>query len=84
VLRTSATWEAVRGLRLDGFVDAALVRDPLAARARQGHLGAGAAVEVALPGRILLNVDWGFGFEARSRDGRRGTHTVRVTAYKVL
>ena len=84
VLRTSATWEAARGLRLDGFVDAALVHDPLAERARQGHLGAGAAVEVALPGRILLNVDWGFGFEARDRDGGRGTHTVRVTAYKVL
>ena len=44
----------------------------------------GAAVEAALPGRILLNVDWGFGFEARDRDGRRGTHIVRVTAYKVL
>jgi len=84
VLRTSATWEAARGLRLDGFVDAALVHDPLAQRARQGHLGTGAAVEVALPGRILLNVDWGFGFEARDRDGGRGTHTVRVTAYKVL
>ena len=84
VLRTAATWEAARGLRLDGFVDAALVHDPLAERARQGHLGAGAAVEVALPGRLLLNVDWGFGFEARDRDGGRGTHTVRVTAFKVL
>jgi hypothetical protein len=39
---------------------------------------------MALPGRILLNVDWGFGFEARGRDGHRGTHVVRVTAYKVL
>jgi hypothetical protein len=84
VLRTSATWEAVRGLRLDGFVDAAVVHDPTAERARQGHLGAGGAVEVALPGRILLNVDWGFGFEARGRDGHRGTNVVRVTAYKVL
>ncbi|HET6900338.1 MAG TPA: hypothetical protein VFK70_18450, partial [Vicinamibacteria bacterium] len=84
VLRTSATWEAARGLRLDGFVDAAVVHDPTASRARQGHLGTGAAVEVALPGRILLNVDWGFGFEARDRDGGRGTHTVRVTAYKIL
>ena len=39
---------------------------------------------MALPGRILLDVDWGFGLEARGRDGRRGTHVVRVTAYKVL
>jgi hypothetical protein len=39
---------------------------------------------MALPGRILLNVDWGFGFEAQGRDGHRGTHVVRVTAYKVL
>jgi hypothetical protein len=84
VLRSAATWAAARGWRLDGFVDAAAVHDPTSGRASQGHLGTGAAVEVALPGRILLNVDWGFGFEARDRDGHRGTHVVRVTAYKVL
>jgi len=84
VLRTAGTWSARRGWRIDGFVDAAVVRDPTAGRASQGHLGTGAAAEVALPGRILLSVDWGFGFEARDREGRRGTHTVRLTAYKVL
>jgi len=84
VLRSAATWEAARGWRLDGFVDAAAVHDPNAGSRSQGHLGTGAAVEMALPGRILLNVDWGFGFEARGRDGHRGTHVVRVTAYKVL
>jgi hypothetical protein len=41
-------------------------------------------VEAALPGRILLSADWGFGVQARDRDGRRGTHVVRITAYKVL
>jgi hypothetical protein len=84
VLRTAATWSAGRGWRLDGFADAAVVHDPTAGRASRGHLGTGAAAEVALPGRILLSVDWGFGFEARDREGRRGTHTVRLTAYKVL
>jgi hypothetical protein len=84
VLRSAATWAGGRGWRLDGFVDAAVVHDPAAGRARPGHLGAGAAAEVALPGRILLDVDWGFGFQARDRDGRRGTHTVRVTAYKIV
>jgi hypothetical protein len=84
VLRTAATWAGGRGWRLDGFVDAAVVRDPAAGRGGQGHLGTGAAAEVALPGRILLDVDWGYGFQARDRDGRRGTHTVRVTAYKIV
>ena len=84
VLRSAATWAAARGWRLDGFVDAAAVHDPTAGSRSQGHLGTGAAVEMALPGRILLNVDWGFGFEAHGRDGHRGTHVVRVTAYKVL
>jgi hemolysin activation/secretion protein len=84
VLRSAATWPVRRGWRLDGFVDAALVHDPTAGQASHRHLGAGGAVEVALPGRILLNVDWGFGFEGRDREGRRGTHVVRVTAYKVL
>ncbi|HEV7498932.1 MAG TPA: hypothetical protein VGQ33_02965, partial [Vicinamibacteria bacterium] len=69
VLRSAATWAAARGWRLDGFVDAAAVHDPTAGSGSQGHLGTGAALEMALPGRILLNVDWGFGFEARGRDG---------------
>ncbi len=84
VLRSAATWRAGRGWRLDGFVDGAVVHDPTAGRGSRGHLGTGAAAEVALPGRILLDVDWGFGLEARGRDGRRGTHVVRLTAYKVL
>jgi hypothetical protein len=84
VLRTAGTWAARRGLRLAGFLDAALVRDPTSGAGRTGHLGTGAALEAALPGRILLSVDWGFGLQARDRDGRRGTHVLRLTAYKVL
>ena len=84
VLRTAGTWTVASGLRLDAFLDAAAVRDPTMGPGARGHVGTGAAVEAALPGRVLLSVDWGFGFEARDRQGRRGTHVVRVTAYKVL
>ncbi|HUG54580.1 MAG TPA: hypothetical protein VMR21_13315 [Vicinamibacteria bacterium] len=84
LVRAASTWTAARGLRLDGFADAALVRDPTAAAGVQRHLGVGAAVEAALPGRILLTVDWGFGLDARDREGRRGTHVVRITAFKIL
>jgi hypothetical protein len=84
VLRTAGTWSLRPGLRLDGFVDAAVVRDPTAGDGSQGHLGTGAAVETALPGRFLLSAEWGFGWEARRRDGGRGTNVVRLTVYKVL
>ena len=80
----SAVWKARPGLRLDGFVDAALVHDPVEGAESHGHVGTGAAVEAALPGRILLGVDWGFGWQARDREGRRGTHVVRITAYRIL
>jgi hypothetical protein len=84
VLRTAATWSVSSGLRLDGFLDAAVVHDPTMGAGAQGHVGTGAAVEAALPGRVLLGIDWGFGFEARDRDGHRGVNVVRITAYKVL
>jgi hypothetical protein len=84
VLRTAGTWAVRPGLRLAGFVDGALVRDPTAGTPRTSHLGLGAAVEAALPGRILLSADWGFGVQARDREGRTGTHVLRITAYKVL
>jgi hypothetical protein len=84
VLRSAAVWSARKGLRLDGFVDAALVHDPMEGPASRGQLGMGAALEVALPGRVLLDVDWGYGFQARGRDGRPGTQVVRITAYRIL
>ncbi len=84
VLRSAASWSARPGLRLDAFVDAAIVHDPMEGRGGRGHLGTGAALEAALPGRVLLSVDWGFGWQARDRDGGRGTHVVRITAYRVL
>ncbi len=84
VLRTALAWDSGRGLRLDSFADGALVHDPGLGRAARGHVGVGAAAEIALPRRALLVVDWGYGVQARGTDGRRGTHTVRVTAYKVF
>jgi hypothetical protein len=84
VLRTAGTWTVASGLRLDVFLDGAVVRDPTIGPGARGHVGTGAALEAALPGRVLLSVDWGFGFEARDREGRRGTHVVRLTAYKIL
>jgi hypothetical protein len=84
VLRTAGTWTVASGLRLDVFLDAAVVRDPTMGPGARSHVGTGAALEAALPGRVLFTVDWGFGFEARDRNGGRGTHVVRLTAYKIL
>jgi hypothetical protein len=84
VLRTSATWAARRTLRLGAFLDAAVVHDPTTGAPRDTHVGTGASLETALPGRVLLGIDWGFGVQARDRDGGRGTHVLRITAYKVL
>jgi hypothetical protein len=84
ILRTAATASLRRGLRLDGFLDAALVRDPSEGSGAARHLGMGAAVEAALPARILLTADWGFGFGARDRDGHKGTHVFRLTALRIL
>jgi hypothetical protein len=33
---------------------------------------------------MLAAAEWGYGFEGRDREGGRGTHVFRVTAYKVF
>ena len=48
------------------------------------YSGVGPGVEAPLPWRTLLAAEWGYGFEGRDRDGSRGTHVFRVTAYKVF
>jgi hypothetical protein len=84
VLRTATSWNASSRLRLDAFLDAALVRDPgFGARAKP-YLGAGAGLETALPWALLLAVEWGYGFQARDRDGGRGAHVLRATAFKIF
>lgn len=78
------TWTAGPRLRLDGFLDVALVRDPGLSRRPKGHTGLGAALEAPLPLGVLLTVEWGYGFQARDTNGERGTHVVRVTGYRVF
>ena len=84
VLRTAASWNAWRRLRLDGFLDGAFVRDPGFGSSEKGYVGAGAGLETALPKGLLVAVEWGYGFQARDREGNRGAHVFRATAYKIF
>ena len=78
------TWNVGRRLRLDGFLDAARVRDPGRGPRSRTYVGLGAALEAPLPAQAMAAVEWGYGFQARGRAGETGTHVVRVTAYKVF
>jgi len=84
VLRTAGSWNAWRRLRLDGFLDGAFLRDPGFGASEKGYLGAGAGLETALPKGLLLAVEWGYGFQARDRDGNKGVYVFRATAYKIF
>lgn len=84
VIRTSAAWAAGRVLRLDGFADIALVRDPGFGRRAQTYTGLGAAAEVPAPFGTLLAVEWGYGFQGVNSDGRQGTQVVRISGYKMF
>ncbi|HSL21430.1 MAG TPA: hypothetical protein VK886_07840 [Vicinamibacterales bacterium] len=83
-LRTALVWQAGGRIRLDGFADAALVRDPGFGRGHRTYPGVGAAVEVPGPLGLLLGAEWGYGIKGLNSDGSEGTHVVRVTAYKVF
>jgi hypothetical protein len=83
IIRSVTGWN-VRGWRVDGFADIAVVSDPGFGRALRGYPGIGAALEVGGPFRTLWSVDWGYGFRARRDDGRLGTQAVRVTAYRMF
>jgi hemolysin activation/secretion protein len=84
VARSSLSWAIRPGLRVDAFLDGARVRDPGYGSALRGYVGTGAALEAALPGHALLVADWGYGVQGRDREGQRGTHVIRITAYKVF
>ena len=66
------------------FLDLAVVHDTAQGTGHNAFPGVGAAGELRLPWSTLLSVEWGYGPEARDREGQRGAHVVRVTAYKVL
>lgn len=84
VIRTSAAWAAGRVLRLDGFADIALVRDPGFGPRARTYTGLGAAAEVPAPFGTLLAVEWGYGFQGVNSDGRQGTQVVRISGYKMF
>ena len=84
VVRSVATWTPAPQFRLDGFFDYAAVHDPGFGRGLRSYPGVGAALEVPLPQRMLVAVEWGYGFEARNTDGSRGTHVIKVSGFKVF
>ena len=76
---TALTW---RGLRVDGFGDAAFVHDPGWASVARFYPGVGTAVESGGPFRTLVSVEWAYGFRAPRTTGGYGTQTARITVYK--
>jgi hypothetical protein len=84
VVRSVATWTPAPRLRVDGFADYAAVRDPGFGDGLRSYPGLGAAVEVALPWRTLLAVEWGYGIEARNTDGSRGTHVIKISGFRIF
>lgn len=84
VLRGSLSWSSSRFVRLDGFLDSALVRDRGFGRAYRNYTGIGAAVEGPMPFGMLGAVEWGYGFRGLDADGTQGTHVIRVSAYKIF
>jgi hypothetical protein len=83
VVRGVAAWSA-RFVRLDGFLDTAVVRDRGYGTGYRTYTGTGAALEAPLPYGILAAVEWGFGFRGVNADGSLGTHVIRVSAMKVF
>jgi len=83
VLRTALAW-ALGPIRLDGFADAASVRDPAFGPRLRPYSGVGAALEAPGPFRTLLSLEWGYGFQGIDTDGQKGTHVLRLSGYKVF
>ncbi|MGH9889229.1 MAG: hypothetical protein ACREBE_27090 [bacterium] len=83
-LRTVATWRLASQVRASAFVDVARVRDPGYGQASRTYPGTGAALDLPLPFRSVAALDWGYGFEAPNRDGGKGAHVFRITAYKLF
>ena len=82
--RGAIVWQPGGRIRIDGFADAALVREAGFGRTLRGYPGVGAALEAAGPFSLLLGAEWGYGIKGIRSDGSRGTHVIRFTAYKVF
>jgi hypothetical protein len=44
----------------------------------------GAALEAPAPFGTLVSLEWGYGLQGIDASGRRGTHVVRLSGYKVF
>jgi hypothetical protein len=84
VIRTAIAWSAAKALRIDAFADTAEVHDPGFGRGLRNYTGFGAAIETPAPFGTLVAVEWGFGLQGIDSHGRRGTHVVRISGYKVF
>ena len=83
-IRTVIAWAPGRLVRLDGFVDSALVHDPGFGRGHRSFTGIGAALETPAPFGTLAAIEWGYGLQGVREDGRAGTHVIRFSGYKVF
>jgi hypothetical protein len=84
VARGALVWQPGRSIRVDGFADLALVREPGTGGAYRGYPGFGAAAEAPGPFSLLLGLEWGYGVKGLNSDGSRGTQVVRASVYKVF
>ena len=84
IARSVVTWTPIGRVRLDGFADLAYVHNPGFGDGLRGYPGLGATAEVPLPGRFLLSLEWGYGFNARNSDGTRGTQVYKAAGVKVF
>ena len=84
VVRGALAWSVARVARLDLFLDSAQVRDPGFGRGFRNYTGMGAALEAPAPFGLLVTAEWGYGFRGVDADGGRGTHVIRLSAFKVF
>ena len=84
VFRSSASWTVASRLRLDGFADVGVVRDPGHSRRPQAFPGIGAGAQVPAPLGLLAAVEWGYGFAGFNTSGTKGTQVVKIMVYKVF
>lgn len=84
VVRSALAWSATPFLRVDAFLDSALVRDPAFGRGVRSYTGAGAALEAPAPFGLLVTAEWGYGLRGVNADGTVGTHVIRVSAFKIF
>ncbi len=82
--RAVVSWMTVRGLRINGFADLGVLRDPGFGPSWRGYPGVGAAAESVGPFRTLWSIDWGYGVRAVRSSGGLGAQVVRISVYRVF